>query len=226
MSLFSWDQPSGYEVGVGICHREVVTCEWTMSFRNLTLPSHVFVLSSHFPIDLARNSIVNSLLGYGCKWILMLDTDVCPPGDAVTKLISRNQPIVSGLYWMKQPPYAPVAMRRVPQKQPDGKVKQVLSPVAGWMPWEMLEVDAVGMGCCLIHSRVFRAFQEKGMPYYRWTFAKPDKPPDEEGMSEDFTFCADAKKLGFKTYLDTNVNCSHQGIAMVREGAIKISDIP
>jgi len=226
MSVFSWDQQRGYELGIGICHRETTTIEWSMAFRTLNLPSHVFVLSSHFPIDLSRNSIVNSLLGYNCKWILMLDTDVCPPPDAVTRLLSHNLPIVSGLYWMKQPPYAPVAMRRVPQKQPDGSTKQVLSAVAGWAPGEPLEVDAVGMGCCLIHSRVFRAFQEKGMQYYRWTFGKPDKPAEEEGMSEDFNFIVDAKKLGFKTYLDPSVACGHQGVGMVREGAIKISDIP
>jgi len=226
VSTFVWDQPVGYEVGVGICHREVTTIEWALAFRQLQLPSHIFILSSHFPIDLSRNSLANTILQHNCKWIFMLDTDVCPPPDAVMRLLSRNMPIVSGLYWMKQPPYAPVAMRRVPQPQPDGSVKMALSPVAGWVPGELLEVDVVGMGCCLIHSRVLRAFQEKGMPYFRWTFAKPDKPPDVEGMSEDFNFCTDAKKLGFNTYLDTGVVCGHQGIGVVREGALKISDIP
>ena len=226
MSVFSWDQPQGYEVGVGICHRETSTIEWAMAFKQLQLPSHIFVLSSHFPIDLSRNSIVNSLLQYNCKYILMLDTDVTPSPDAVMRLISRNMPIVSGLYWMKQPPYAPVAMRRAPQAQPDGSVKMVLSPVAGWVPGDLVVVEVVGRGCCLIHSRVLRAFQEKGMPYFRWTFAKPDKPPDEEGVSEDFAFCIDAKKLGFKTYLDTSVVCGHQGVGVVRNGALKISDIP
>lgn len=226
MSVFVWDQPQGYEVGVGICHRETATIEWAMAFRNLQLPSHVFVLASHFPVDISRTSIVNSLLNYGCRWIFMLDTDVCPPPDAVMRMLGRNLPIVSGLYWMKQPPYVPVAMRRIPQPQPDGSVKMVLSPVAGWAPGEVVEVDVVGMGCCLIHERVFRAFREKGMPFYRWTFGKPDKPPEDEGMSEDFNFCVDARKLGFKTHLDTSVVCGHQGVGVIREGAIRISDIP
>ena len=208
MAMVSWEIPKGPTMVVGICHRELVYghMKWAMDFRELQIPTHVYGLSSHQPIDHARNSISELVFTHSATWLFFLDSDVCVSADGVQRLLARNLPIVSGLYRTRNPPHAPLAMRRTPQPQPDGSTKMVLTPVTSWTPGELLEVDATGAGCLLIHRRVLEAFKKAGQRPFRWTFGVPGEP---EGLSEDFQFGADAAKLGFKIFVDTSVTCDH-----------------
>lgn len=215
MSMAAWEMPKGVSMVVGICHRELVygSMKWAMDFRELQIPTHVYGLSSHQPIDHSRNSISELVFTHNATWLFFMDSDMSMPPDSINRLLARNLPIVSGLYRTRNRPHAPLAMKRVPQPQPDGTSKMVLVPIPSWTPGELLEIDACGAGCLLIHRRVLEAFKKAGRRPFRWTFNVPACPQcgylPPEGLSEDFQFCTDAEELGFKIFLDTSVVCEH-----------------
>jgi len=141
----------------------------------------------------------------GFKYLFMLDSDVIPPRDAVLRLMSRNLPIVSGLYCRRSPPHG------VPVAQKGGQW------VTQFAHGSCFEVDVVGAGCLLIRRDVLEAVaknpQRPGHVWFDWRVNYQGLRPREECMSEDFTFNLHAKKLGFPTYLDTSVVCRHVGLA-------------
>lgn len=86
---------------------------------------------------------------HNAEWVFFLDTDCIVQADGVWRLMSHNLPIVSGVYYSKTPPIVPT-FRRLK----DGTLWTMSSNE--WPKDRIFEVDAVGMGCCLINSRVFR----------------------------------------------------------------------
>jgi GT2 family glycosyltransferase len=63
---------------------------------------------------------------------------------------------------------------------------------------ELIEVDAVGTGIMLIRKKVFKELPEP------WFYFKND-------FSEDIMFCKEAKKAGYKIYVDTTLSVGHVG---------------
>ena len=232
-AIFAWDveQSQRVNVVIGICHRELTTTEWCVHWKDLQIPGNYRVgLSSHQPIDLARNALAELAFQHNAEWLFYLDSDVLPPSDALTRLISHNLPVVSGLYYMRTPPHEPLALRDMPGVG--------LTPVASWRPGELIDVDAIGMGSCLIHRRVLERIPR---PWFEWSYGEKRelyvkvKEDEEEthkkielhGVSEDYEFCYKLKKHGFKIYVDTGVVCPHQTIAnIVGRNRLEASKIP
>jgi GT2 family glycosyltransferase len=66
----------------------------------------------------------------------------------------------------------------------------------------LVEVDAVGAGCLLIHRKVFEAIKK---PYFLFQY-------NDDGimtLGEDFYFCQKAQKAGFKIWVDRKMVTSH-----------------
>lgn len=69
-----------------------------------------------------------------------------------------------------------------------------------WERTGVVECDAVGFGCVAIHRRVFEAMQ---YPYFRMEY-------NEAGsITDDMTFCRDARELGFRVAMDFDLQCDH-----------------
>lgn len=182
---------------VGIPHRDYVTLEWALAFRNLqiNLPS-VFTTSRGTPIDMARNEIVRSAQEHEVEWLFFLDTDVICPPDTIQRLMAHNLPIVSGLYYTRAPPIEPAVWKEV-----DGG-KQAIP----FTPGQMVEADFIGAGCLLIHMSVFDHIDK---PYFEWTLSFEDPNDHGKGKSEDFYWCKKVRERGYKIYVDTSVQCRH-----------------
>lgn len=184
--------------------KDMVPIKWAYHLRNLRLPgSHQIATLSGMTYDHARNSAVNNMLQGGYKWLMFIDDDTCVPSDAFERLSSHNLDIVSGLYYRRSQPIGhPVMLRETPQGT---------QFIDNFRPGEMVEADLVGAGCMLIHRRVFEQLsQTLGNRWFRWMM-ESDKP--NERCSEDFFFCREARKAGFKIYVDTMVQCEHIGLA-------------
>jgi len=179
---------------VCIPHVNLTYLAWAIRFRRLLFPfTVVYSTSRGHPIDVARNNLVlNILKDYNSvKWIFFLDADVLPPPDSFFKLAQWKLPIVSGIYYSKNKSWCVYVK--------DEK-EEVYHPLSAW-EGDLLRVDAVGMGCCLIDKRVFEVVPN---PWFNWTLGK-----ENPGFSEDIDFCRKANKYGFPIYVDTRVKCEH-----------------
>ena len=185
---------------------ELVSVLLNIAMRN---PQIVGVdLPQGMPVDSSRNNAVKRFLGSRFEWILPIDSDIVPPMDVVDRLLRHKKKIVSAVCWSSMGgekggeweqdllPY-PTIM----EKAEDGK---------GWRvdrkklesPETLIQVDAVGMSCLLIHREVF---EKMGGNWFRLSYS-----PD--GMcngGEDFAWCLKAKELGYEIWVDKSVQCGH-----------------
>jgi len=208
----SWEILEQKKVLVGILHVDNVTLAWSFGLRNLRVPGQ-FVGMSGMPFDHARNQVVALALREGFQYVGFLDSDVVPPSDAFLRLLNLRQPIVSGMYCRRSPPHGvPVALK--------GGQWITQLPMPGQNP--VIEVDVVGAGLLLVHRSVFENMpaSRQGKPWYDWRVDSPELFPPGEAMSEDFTWCLNARRAGYKVLLDTSIRARHVGYSQVDFGSM------
>ncbi len=147
------------------------------------------------PIPAARNAIVENFLRSGFEYLLMIDSDVVPP-ENILDLALLNLDIVAAPCPVFKDGFVILLVLREAGDEPGFKVFEEI-PVG-----RLLEVDATGTGCMMIHRRVFEALDK---PYFKFVM-------DDEGnlfMGEDFDFCVRARERGFKVYVHTGYLCEH-----------------
>lgn len=191
------------QVLVGVLTREVVSTAWANGYRNLQLPENsVTAMYAGMPFDHARNNACQDMLNGGFQWLFFLDDDVIPPSDAIRRLMNWNFPIISGLYYRRHDGLQPVMQRGA----------------TGWITdfqiGTLVEADVVGAGCLLIHRSVLETLKK---PWFDWRCDREDLPANQR-LSEDFSFCANAKAVGLKIFVDTSVQCRHLGFGQVEVG--------
>jgi hypothetical protein len=185
-----------------------VTAHWAQHFRNLVIPGEATFVAG-MPFDHARNFGCQMLLGSRREWLLFLDSDVCPPADAVLRLLAHDKPFISGLYCRRSVPHGvPVCMRNY----------QWVTELPGPGEDPVIEVDFVGAGMLLIHRSVLERLQSlphpPGKPWFHWRVDLAGHVPHGEGISEDFWLCRRVKdELGITPLVDTSVRCMHMGYA-------------
>jgi GT2 family glycosyltransferase len=164
------------------------------------------------PIDLARDTLVHRMQESSAEYLFFLDSDVILPPNTVNQLISHNQDIISGVYHVRHDPITPAMWKE------SADVPGHYNPIVGYNEGTIIDVDAIGMGCCLIHRRVFDKLEE---PYFKWTM----DARQENGVSEDFYFCEQARKTGFHIYVDTSIQCTHIANANVTKAGLVFGDM-
>jgi hypothetical protein len=171
-------------------------------------------------ISVARDTLVSNAIQTNCDYIFFCDTDHIfespqDPNMALNMLYqcinkdpnSKDGKIVSGLYRSKQRHGFDYAMwTKVDDKH--------FTPITGWTG-NWIEVDVVGLGCCLIDMEIFKKIPR---PWFKWEM--------QEEISEDFYFFQLAKKFGYSTRVFTDIKLSHLGNLKVRiDGSITIPDM-
>lgn len=186
------------ELLIGIPHTGLVTIDWALELAVLWRPSGTSIRGWRgVPIDVARNRLVKDARELGVRRLFFLDSDnIAEAPNAIQRLISQELPIVSGLYYSKK---GYPGMWRL---TPDGRSYNAITQ----FPTEhLIEVDAIGMGCCLIDLRVFDRIQE---PWFEWQIKDPEH---QDGVySEDFVFCRKARAAGFRIYVQTGIRFRHE----------------
>ena len=138
-------------------------------------------------------------------YLLWVDDDTMVPETVVEQLLAPQAQIVSGLYFMRKQPYLPVAYR----KTDDPNAPDRFWNLTSYPKNKVIEVDAVGMGCCLVAREVYDAVSK---PWFAWQTidAKPDEY-DHRALGEDMYFCRRAQQNGYKIMLNTGCVCQHIG---------------
>lgn len=200
--------PGAWEIGrqevlAAILTRETVTTAWAKSHREMRLPigSRIGYFAG-MPFDNARNVACETMLREGFGYLFFVDDDVQVPPDAYEILKSNNLDIVSGLYYRRNEPIAPVAVVDLPGKTGTTWLQS-------WKGRQIVDVKYVGAGCLLIRRNVLEVMPP---PWFDWMVDRGDVPGPRR-ISEDFEFCRKAKENhGFRICVDTRVQCSHFGI--------------
>lgn len=201
------------EIALCIPHLETVSMEWALSFRNLQLPSYLLFMNRGMPIDVAREQMVRSALKHNIKYIFFLDSDVVLPPDGVMILKSiaeqKNLPIVSALYWARKREQIPQpAAWKIIYREGNIIKSAPVMVEEHIQKGNILEVDFIGLGACLIKREVFDKLDThlKGKPFFEWGLGRPNLPQ----VSEDFYFCLNViDNLGIHPYVATSVRAHH-----------------
>jgi ubiquinone/menaquinone biosynthesis C-methylase UbiE len=148
-------------------------------------------------VDKARNELVRMAIKDNCDYVFFIDSDTIIPSGALEDLLAMDKDIASGLYFSKGKPYLPVA--RIKEGDKHGFLEDFEFN-------EIMEVQGVGMGCCLIKTSIFK---EMEFPYFKLEWRQKDGIHYQ--IAEDLYFCDEAVKLGHKVFLNTGVVCDHFG---------------
>lgn len=176
--------------------------ETSYSLRYLINPegykSAQMILQSSL-IHASRDKFALTAIEQGCEYVLFVDSDMIFNRDALVRLFEHQDDIVSGLYFQRRNNHDPVIYTKVKpktwyRKHPEMDViTQIDDPY--------IEVEACGMGFCLIKTEVFEKVFKR--------FGKMFEPFG--GMGEDISFLFRARKCGYKVRCDTTVELGHIG---------------
>jgi len=163
-----------------------------------------FHWAKNFPrVDTMRDSSIALARQEGFSHVLFLDADMVWPTDVLDRMLRHaalERALVSGLYVVRTPPYAPTAMGQR-FRQPGSQVDQFYRQ--GEYGADLIDVDVVGMGCCLIPMDVFDAIGPRPWFHYQ---------DDDHGwplVTEDVPLCLKAKEAGYRILLDPTIKCGH-----------------
>ena len=150
-----------------------------------------------------RNIIIEMAIANKCTHILFIDDDTAPPKDMLTKLLSHDKDIVTGLYLMRSFPHQPIIFNRTDDR--------------GWCAYNYLNeektgnalipVVSAGLGACLIKIEVFLGMERPWI-----TLGELEK----DHWSDDTSFFKRALAAGFKAYCDLSVRVGHFAQAMIK----------
>lgn len=168
------------------------------SIYDLDIPDGYHVDFQYFygyRVDQVRNLIADWVVR-GYDYLFSVDHDITFPRDTLTKLLSHDQDLVTGVY----------RQRLEPQQL------EVFEPFGGRMSaedlytkdWKLMGIGGCGFGCVLVKKEVFAGV---GYPQFEYYPALDHN----NTISEDTDFCKKAIAKGFKLWCDPSVRCGHIG---------------
>jgi hypothetical protein len=165
-------------------------------------------------ISRQRNEVVKTFLAGTAEWLLMLDSDEQVTPVAFDKLIETahadDRPIVAGLYFGTWPRggMIPTPVPHLYRRADDGVS---VIPVLDYPRDRVIEVDAAGTGCMLVHRAVLEAFRGSADEHEGtdWCWFR-DLPLRGMWLGEDLYFCRRAQALGFKIHAHTGAVLNHR----------------
>lgn len=147
-----------------------------------------------YQLPFARNRIVQQAIEKNCDYLFFIDADMVFPPDTLLRLLSHNVPMVNALAFRRIKPHYPCIFK---WNEKEGSYETV-AYYGG-----LQEVDATGMPAILIKTEVFKKMKQ---PWYYYR---------DNLFSSDLTFCENARKLGYKILIDTDLKIGHIGEEVV-----------
>lgn len=138
----------------------------------------------------ARNECVKQAQLQKADYLFFIDSDVCFPNHSLVRLLSHKLDIVGATYHRRVPPFD-VLGRTLTEGPTEAK--------SG-----LLEMAGMPTGLLLIKMSVFDAMKR---PYFRLIHTEESEAlPEGDTLGEDYYFCNEARKLGFKLHCDIDLS--------------------
>jgi len=154
----------------------------------------------------ARNEIVNLVKKSNYDYVLMVDSDVILPENALVCLMEDSPNVVVGAYPRKRDPSKSEVFGIEKADYSDENRLQI-DFLKKYM-CNRIEIRGAGAGCLLIKASIF---DELKYPYFKYVVYNAKG----SFLSEDLYFCEAVRKLNYKIYVDTRVICKHVGRKIV-----------
>lgn len=158
----------------------------------------------------ARNALVRNFLEIrGSAWMLMVDTDMVFEPIVLDRLLAAadpiTRPIVGALcFGGGKGRLFPTMYRLCDPAENDGNVVQYVSE---WNSGDVVQVDATGAACILIHRSVLEAMggrYPEPAPWFSETIYKGRE------FGEDWSFCLRAQQMGYPIFVHTGASIGHE----------------
>jgi hypothetical protein len=198
MSIYKNTMWGGVNTSVSILvpTKDTVYSHFSYSLSNMIklttqmgIETHLFFDASTILIN-QRESLIKQAIEVGSEWVLWLDSDMMFPPSVLMRLLAHNEDLVGCNYMKRSYPFKTVAFTDT-------------SDWENWIPIqysnELVEAEAVGMGCFLMRTKLFKELQK---PYFEYTY----QPKTEDWGGEDFTLFKKFNKLGHKLKIDMNLS--------------------
>lgn len=171
---------------------------------------HLAHLSGCSIITRARNSLVNQFLESECTELLFVDADINFKVDDVLRIMAlgSDKDILAGAY-----------PRRAKDQMFFADIYYNEHGGVELTEEGLLRVNRIGTGFMFIRRHVFETMKDKHPEWKYWVdvenkdhYSFFDFAVTKEGyMGEDYLFCDRATALGFKVYIDPDINLGHYG---------------
>jgi GT2 family glycosyltransferase len=171
-------------------------------------------------INAGRNTLASMLLNQQeAGWLLMIDADMGFAPDTVERLLDAadaiDRPIVGGLaFAQKSDGIGAMYARRYRMcptiyRMYETETEVGFVPVFDYPRDQLVEVDATGAACILIHRSVLEKItrESPGRPFDQVSIAKGSTGRTDFG--EDLSFCIRARAAGASIHVDTSVKTTH-----------------
>lgn len=145
----------------------------------------------------ARTDLAEAFLKTDCTHLLWVDDDNIPREDDLNKLLERDLPLVSGLYFRRAEPFEPIIM--VKRENGRGTVRR--PDLYRNQNGEPFKIHSTGMGFMLIKRKVVEDVKALGSAMF----------DVRGGFGEDIWFCNQVHGAGYDVWLDPSVEVGHLG---------------
>lgn len=145
----------------------------------------IIVSTRGFNTSENRNYIAAQAVNRGCSHLFFIDDDMIIEEDTLDKLLAHDKDIIGGIYMTKYEVQEPVV--------------EYLDEKEG-----VFLVKAIGTGCMLIKTDVFRKLPQ---PWFKYEW-------NQNGSikrSHDWIFCEDARNTGLEVWADSTIEVKHIG---------------
>jgi hypothetical protein len=182
--------------------RELASNGYTFTFLNKYssfVPSaRELTLTDTYSHDWKTNQVGSGK--FTCDSVLWIDSDIEWRPDDVFRLLDSTKDIISGLYQLN-----PSGRVAVNIHDNEGRAT-VVNKVEFLLHDDPVEVDGVGFGFVAIKSKVFEVVPR---PWFLIDRARLEGIDFDINVGEDYSFCNNAKKAGFKIWIDPKVKVKH-----------------
>lgn len=143
-----------------------------------------------------RNILRKKALDEGFDYFFSLEQDVIPPPDITERLLSHQKEICGGAY-LNLMPTGNVSAVAFCFDSEENRKNALLTPLGlmNLFPSRLMEVDATGVGCLLIHRSVLEKISFR--------------VEESSTAFDDIFFCRDARNASYKVFLDSSMFCLH-----------------
>ena len=163
----------------------------------------------------ARNEFAFDAINGKYDYLVCIDSDMLLEPDTVIRLVadieSSGADLVTGIYFKRMMPTAPVIYRKIDWYEDEvlGAQEEVEAYEGYPEDGGLFEIDGCGMGCCVIRVGVLTELVTR----YRMA---PFTPMPR--LSEDLSFCWHMKQIGKRMLADPEILPGHAGLYVYRKG--------
>lgn len=160
----------------------------------------------------ARGRIAQRAINSGAEWLLMYDSDMVLAPETTQMLLDAavGKDFVSGLYFMRRLPTKPLILKELDWYEDETLgAQEVAEGYEDYPRDSVFEIVGCGFGCCIMSVEMIKRVTVA----YRMN---PFTPMPR--LSEDYSFCWRARKLGYKLWCDSRIRPGHAGLWVYGEG--------